>query len=132
MEGVPTEFGFHFNYGPARPIWRIGDKPKTFQLFTVGGMLLVGIDSKSVERGNVSLGATLGIFENAIIVGLGFDLFRGIAARGPAGPGTETIPTGPLGWALSRRGEVTAENVFFVVTANISDVLKRLSGSSEE
>ncbi|MBX3199081.1 MAG: hypothetical protein KF850_40160 [Labilithrix sp.] len=132
MEGVPVEFGFHFTYGPPSTPWRIGPKAKPFQLFTVGGMLLVGINRESDYRGNFSLGAIIGAFENAIILGVGMDLYRGIAVRGPSGPGTETIPTGPIGWAVSRRGEVTAENVFFVVTANIGDVLKRLSGSSEE
>jgi hypothetical protein len=133
-EFVPGEAGFQFLVEPASSPWRLQLKNgETLQLMSWGGLLLASLgEDKALERGSLSLGATLVFFRNAIGLGGGFDLYRGIPVRGADGaPGGDTAFTGVLAWALAQEGEVTAENAFVVVTVNLSSVIGALTGKED-
>ena len=75
------------------------------------------------------MAATLGFFENAISIGVGVDLYRGIpvlGANGSAGAGT--AHTGVLSWAFSPEGEVTPENVFVLLSLSLTRIIGSVSG----
>lgn len=130
LEFIPAEFGFAFVYQPHNRPWRINRKGNgTFQLISVGGMLLTSIDKNDVSRGSLSLAATLGFFQDIVGLGIGLDLYRGIETAGPGGAvGKDTAYTGLLAWSLSPRGEVTPENVFFVVTLGLLPLVNSITG----
>ena len=65
----------------------------------------------------------LGLFEDTLGLGFGFDLYRGIPVQGPDGEsGGSTVPTGLLAWAFAREGEITPENAFVVLTINLASI----------
>jgi hypothetical protein len=130
-EFVPGEAGFQFLVEPASFPWRLQLKNgERLQLMSWGGLLLASLgEEKALERGSLSLGATVVFFKNAIGLGGGFDLYRGIPVRGADGaPGSDTAFTGVLAWAFAQEGEVTAENAFVVVTVNLSSLIVALTG----
>jgi hypothetical protein len=130
-EFVPGEAGFQFLVEPSSSPWRLQMKNgDTLQLMSWGGLLLASLgEDKALERGSLSFGATLVFFKNAIGLGGGFDLYRGIPVQGADGaPGGDTAFTGVLAWAFAQEGEVTAENAFVVVTVNLSSLIGALSG----
>ena len=132
LEFIPGEVGFQFLVEPAGLPWRLNRKNgESLQLISWGGMLLASLgETDAVERGSLSLAATVSFFENNIGLGLGFDLYRGIPVLGIDGtPGRDTAFTGVLAWALAHEGEVTAENAFVVVTFNLGTLVKAISGS---
>lgn len=134
FEFVPAEAGFQFLSEPDGLPWRLQLKDGgSVQIVSWGGMLLAGLGEDSdVERGNLSLAATLAFFDNTIGLGAGFDLYRGIPVLGADGTsGGDTAFTGALAWALSPEGEVTAENAFLVVTINLSTLIDAVSGKHE-
>jgi hypothetical protein len=134
---IPPEFGLQFVYRPSTAPWRLQttasratkDGTKAFQLMSVGGMLLASIDKDDIRRGSVSLAATMTFFEDVIGLGVGVDLYRGIPVAGVGGPGTETAYTGLLAWCFAKEGEVTPENVFFVVTLGLAPLVNAITGS---
>lgn len=131
LEFVPGEVGFQFLSEPATTPWRLQlENGQTLQLMSWGGLLLASLgEDKALERGSLSLAATLAFFKNVIGFGAGFDLYRGIPVLGANGtPGGDTAFTGVLAWALAQEGEVTAENAFFVVTVNLSSLAELLTG----
>ncbi len=124
-EFVPPEFGFQFVYQPHNEPWRYS----TFQLMSVGGMLLARIDTDDVSRGSLSLAATIGFFEETVGFALGTDLYRGLPIEGADGQsGSATAYTGLLAWSLSPQGEVTPENVFFAVTLGLQPFINAITG----
>lgn len=129
-EFVPAEFGFQFLFAPHNAPWRYKlSDGKNFQLLSAGGMLLAGIDKDNVQRGNLSLAATLSFFQEIIGLGVGVDLYRGVPVQGADGQsGSDTAFTGLLAWSLMRRGEVTPENVFFVVTLGLEPLVRSVAG----
>lgn len=130
LEVLPTELGFQFIYNPAPGPWRLKKQDgKSFQLISVGGALLARIKSQSLEQGNISLAAQLGFFDNAISVGVGVDLYRGIPILSGAGvPGGATAYTGLLAAAFAKEGELTAENVFVVLSFSLTKIVSAISG----
>jgi hypothetical protein len=130
LEVLPTELGFQFVYNPAFSPWRLNKQDgKTFQLISVGGALLARIKSQALEQGNISLAVQLGFFDNAISLGVGIDLYRGIPVLSGTGvSGGGTAYTGLLAWAFAREGEVTPENVFVVVSFSLSKIVGAISG----
>jgi hypothetical protein len=130
LELLPAEFGFQFSYRPAASPWRLKKKgDDRFQLLSAGGILLARVDNINFARGGIAIAAVLGLFEETIGVGVGVDLYRGIAVQGADGTaGGGTAYTGILGWAFARQGEVTAENVFVVITLNLSQLAGNLQG----
>jgi hypothetical protein len=134
FELIPAEAGFQFLSEPDGLPWRLQLKDGgSVQIVSWGGMLLFGLGQDSdVERGNLSLAATLAFFENTIGLGAGFDLYRGIPIQGADGTsGGDTAFTGVLAWALAPEGEVTAENAFAVVTVNLTKLIDAISGKRE-
>src|SRR5690606_41887076 len=133
-EFVPGEAGFQFLVEPASSPWRLRLKNgNTHQLMSWGGLMLASLgEDKALERGSLSLGATLVFFDKVIGLGGGFDLYRGIPVRGADGtPGGDTAFTGVLAWAFAQEGEVTAENAFVVVTINLSSLIGALTGKDD-
>jgi hypothetical protein len=133
-EFVPGEVGFQFLSEPVGVPWRIQLKNgESLQLMSWGGLLLASLgEDKALERGSLSLAATIVFFKNTIGLGAGFDMYRGIPVLGADGtPGGDTAFTGVLAWAFAQEGEVTAENAFFVVTANLSKLAEVLSGKED-
>jgi len=132
VEVLPAEFGFQFTYGPQSAPWRfdVADPTKPrFQLMTVGGVILGRVDDRARGQGNISLAATLGFFENAISIGVGVDLYRGIPIQGANGAaGAGTAHTGILAWAFSPEGEVTPENIFVLLSLSLSRIVGSVSG----
>ncbi|MBX3258998.1 MAG: hypothetical protein KF782_04715 [Labilithrix sp.] len=130
IEAVPPELGFQFTYQPAGHPWRLKRRDGShFQLMSWGGMVLAGVRNSNFAQGALRLGATINFFENVIGFGAGFDLYRGIPVLGPSGvAGGETAYTGLLAWALANQGEVTPENLFFVVTLGVDPIVKALTG----
>lgn len=130
LEVLPTEIGFQFIYNPAFSPWRLTRQDgKPFQLISVGGSLLARVKSQSLEQGNISIAAQLGFFDNAISVGVGIDLYRGIPILSGSGvPGGGTAYTGVLAWALASEGEVTPENVFVVFSFSLTKIVAAISG----
>jgi hypothetical protein len=124
-EFIPPEFGFQFVYQPHNEPWRYS----TFQLMSVGGMLLARIDTDDVSRGSLSLAATIGFFEETVGFAVGTDLYRGLPIEGADGQsGSDTAYTGLLAWSLSPKGEVTPENVFFAVTLGLQPFINAITG----
>lgn len=130
LDFVPPEVGFSFTYQPAAAPWRYRLRDgRTFQLVSWGGMMLVQLDKPGRAQGALRLGATLNFFENTIGLGVGVDLYRGIPVLGPGnGSGTGTAYTGLLSWAFTKEGEVTPENVYFVVTFGLDRIVNALTG----
>jgi hypothetical protein len=130
LEVLPTEIGFQFVYNPAFNPWRLTKQDgKPFQLISVGGALLARIKSQSLEQGNISLAAQLGFFDNAISIGVGIDLYRGIPILSGSGvPGGATAYTGLLAAAFAKEGEVTPENVFVVLSFSLTKIVGAISG----
>lgn len=127
---VPSEVGFQFVFQPHNGPWRIKRKKgEPFQLMSAGGMLLASVDKNDVRRGSISLAATLSFFQELVGLGVGVDLYRGIEVADVDGtPGGDTAYTGLLAWSLSPRGEVTPENVFFVVTLGLVPLVNSITG----
>jgi hypothetical protein len=122
VELVPSEVGFQIMFRPSVAPWRIRkDNGGDFQLLSAGGTLLFGFD-RDPKQGSVSLAATLGLVDDVLLLGVGFDLYRGIPL-----PNGETAPTGIVGWGLSRRGEVTPENVFFTFGVNLASIIRPIA-----
>ncbi|WP_394827864.1 hypothetical protein [Pendulispora albinea] len=134
LDVFPTEVGFQFLYLHNGSPWRLQrERGKSFQLMSWGGMLLVRIDNRSLAQGAIRLGTTLNFFENAIGLGIGFDLYRGIPIRGSDGTaGGDTAYTGILSWAFAPHGEVTPENVFIGITFGLEPVVRLLTGEIAE
>ena len=135
LELIPGEVGFQFLVEPSGLPWRMNRKNgESLQLMSWGGLLLASLgEDDAFERGSLSLAATVSFFENNIGLGLGFDLYRGIPVLGSDGtPGGDTAFTGVLAWAFAHEGEVTAENAFFVVTLNLSNLVTALSGKEDK
>jgi hypothetical protein len=136
LDFIPPEVGFQFTFQPATGPWRLrkksdstNGKTSTFQLMSWGGMLLVRVDNKDLAQGAIRLGGTINFFENVVGIGLGFDLYRGIPVLGANGVnGGSTAYTGLLSWAFSKQGELTPENIFFVMTFGLDPIVKALSG----
>jgi hypothetical protein len=130
LEILPTEIGFKFSYNPAFSPWRLSKQDgKSFQLISVGGALLARIKSQALEQGNLSLAIELGFFDNAISLGVGIDLYRGIPVLSGAGiSGGGTAYTGLLAWAFAKEGELTPENVFVVVSFSLTKIVGAISG----
>lgn len=127
---LPAQFGFQFVYRPAETPWRLPlPSHKWYQLLSAGGMLLAHVDTGDASRGSLSLAATLGLFEDSIGLGVGFDLYRGIPVRGADGKaGSSTVYTGLLAPAFAREGELTPENAFVVITLNLAWLTKTVAG----
>lgn len=134
LEVLPTEIGFQFVYNPQYAPWRLVKQDgSTFQLMSFGGALLVRVKDEGLSQGNISLAAELGFFENAISIGVGVDLYRGIPVLGANGvPGAGTAYTGLLAAAFAREGEVTPENVFVLVSFSLTGIINTLSGKVQQ
>ena len=128
LAAIPgPEVGFHVAFLPPYRPWRVKKTDGTwFQLMSVGVTVLAGAASKA-QQGNLGIALTLGFLEERLTLGMGFDLYRGIPV---AGGGTAT--TGVFGWALSPRGEVTPENVFFVVGLGLDSLFSQASGKEQQ
>lgn len=131
LEPVPADVAFSFMYEPNKSPWRLCKKDgKPFQLLSWGGALFVDPSAPRRDQRSISLALMLGLFENWISLGAGVDLYRGIPTQGSDGEsGTGTAYTGLLGWALSRRGEVTPENVFITVALDLSKAVTSATGT---
>lgn len=127
---VPPQLGFQFTYEPPGNPWRLKKKDGSdFQLMSVGGMVLVQVDNRSLAQGAISVGGTLGFFANVIGIGLAVDLYRGIPTQDAnGGAGGATADTGFLAWAFSPHGEVTPEDVSLVLTFGLQPIVDALSG----
>jgi hypothetical protein len=125
LEKIAPEIGFQFVYSPAGPPWRWRTKEGRhdghFQFLSVGGAFLIRLSDQDVSRGGVSLAAVAGFFDNAVSLGIGFDIYRGIPVADVNGArGAATAYTGVASWAFSREGEVTPENVFLLFSVNLA------------
>jgi hypothetical protein len=130
LDLLPAQVGFQFIYRPSATPWQLRlPKHKTYQLLSAGGILLAHVDTNRAALGSLSLAATLGLFDDSIGLGVGFDLYRGIPVRGADGQaGSATAYTGLLAAALAREGELTPENAFVVVTLNLAWLTKTVAG----
>ena len=125
LERIAPEIGFQFAYSPPGKPWRLrgreGVRSANFQFMSVGGAVLVRLSEQDVSRGGISLAAVLGFFEDRISLGMGFDIYRGIAVADADGArGSSTVYTGLAAWGLAREGELTPENVFVVLSLNLA------------
>jgi hypothetical protein len=125
LERIAPEIGFQFAYSPPGSPWRLrgqnGIRSTNFQMMSIGGALLVRLSDQDVSRGGISLAAILGFFEDRVSLGIGFDVYRGIAiADAEHSRGGATAYTGLASWAFAREGELTPENVFIVVSVNLA------------
>lgn len=135
FELIPPELGFQFTYQPVSlrlgKIAAPGDLKKNgdtrLQIISWGGFLLVRVDDKELAQAAVSLGGTVQFFNNTLGLGLGFDIYRGVKARGVDGA-SATAYTGLLSWALATEGEVTPENVFLVLSLGLEPFASALAG----
>ncbi len=125
VETIPSEIGFQVTYKPVSRIWRLKKNDGgNFQLLSAGGMVLFGFD-RDPTRSSVSMAATLGAMEDILVLGVGVDLYRGVGLAD-----NQTAPTGLVGWSLSKRGEVTPENVFFTFGVNIASIIAPISSKA--
>lgn len=134
FEALPAEFGFQFTYRPNGSPWRLRTSSKNdFQLMSVGGILLARVNNDNFSQGEVGVAATWQFLEDSVGIGLGFDLYRGVAVQGPDGQrGEGTAYTGLFSWALARDGEITPENVFVLLTVNVAGLAGKISSKGSE
>ena len=130
LELVPPQLGFQFTYEPPGSGWRVKKKDGTdFQLVSVGGMVLVQVDNRTLAQGSIAVGGTLGFFDNVLGLGVAVDLYRGIPTQGADGKaGSATADTGFLAWAFIPHGELTPEDVSVVLTFGLQPIVDALSG----
>ncbi len=132
LDVVPGEFGFQVTVAPHySPLCLRTRDGKPFQVMSIGGMFLVDPDAGG--HSSWSVAGLLSFLNDTIGVGIGFDLYRAIPVRGADGqPGSAVAHTGLLSWATSATGEMTPENLLFLVTLNASSVAKALGGTGED
>jgi hypothetical protein len=129
IEKLPLDLGFQFSYRPKQSPYRLKTKDGAgFQMISVGGMLSVTMNPRIASQAEVILGFVLSFFDESVSLGLGFDLYRGVPARGSEGAGSDTAPTGLFGWACSKRGEITPENFSLLLTFNVSKIAGSVGG----
>jgi len=125
LEKIAPEIGFQFWYSPTGAPWqwrtKEGRHDAHFQFMSFGGAMLVRLSDQEVSRGGVSLAAIVGFFEDAVSLGIGFDIYRGIPVADVNGArGAATAYTGVGSWAFAREGELTPENVFLLFSVNLA------------
>ncbi len=125
LEKIVPEIGFQFSISPSGSPWRWrtknGRHDGYFQFMSLGGTFLVRLSDQDVSRGGVALAAIAGFFDNAVSLGIGFDLYRGIPVADVNGArGGATAYTGLASWAFAREGELTPENVFLLFSINLA------------
>ncbi len=124
---LDTQVTFQAFFHPAGTPWRRTDERtlRDFQLLSLSAFLTLGIDPQHSAQSEIALGVGLGLFENFLVLGLGFDLYRGVPVRGGDGvPGSHTASTGLLAPLTSTEGEVTPENFFFVIHLNLVSLVR--------
>jgi hypothetical protein len=127
LERIAPEVGFQFAYAPPTSPFRLKTKTSKgdgfFQLMSLGGAFLVRLSDQDISRGGVSLAAIVGFFDNAVSLGIGFDIYRGVPVANVNGTaGGATAYTGLASWAFAREGELTPENVFLVFSINLAKI----------
>lgn len=124
VDAVPGAFGFSVFWDPPGQPWRF--KKTDFQLVSVGALLLFE-KGKVAKQSSLSLGVGVGFLERFIILGFLVDLYRGIPVQGADGAaGSSTAETGLFAWAWGRQGEVTPENVSFVINLGLSQLFSKI------
>lgn len=131
---IPAEFGFFVALDPSTKYWRLhNDKGEELQLFSPVAMVLVSVDKDKPAHSSLSLGVGIGFLNRALTLGISFDLYRGIGVRGGDGvAGSGTAPTGLISWAISRSGEITPENIAILLSANLSELVTKITGNSQK
>jgi hypothetical protein len=122
-EFVPTLIGFRIVYSPHVSPWRLESSGSPLQLLSIEFPLYLE-KAKGNSLAAVSAGVGLTFVNGLLGIGLAFDVYRAVPVAG----GTTRI--GILPWALSRTGEVTAENVAVMLTLGLESLVTRLSGGS--
>ena len=124
-EFVPTLLGLRVVYEPSPSPWRIRTAGEPLQLIGIEfALYLEKADGNALE--SLSAGVGLTLMEGLLGVGLAFDVYRQVPVKGGH------AETGIMPWALSRGGEVTAENVSVMVTIGLEPIVKALTGSTDE
>lgn len=119
---LDTQLTFQVFYHPASRPWRYTDEGthRQFQMMSLSAFLLLGINAQQTAQSEIAVGVGMGFLENYLVLGVGFDLYRGVPVRGGDGvPGSHTVSTGLLGPVTSSEGQLTLENIFFVIHLNL-------------
>jgi hypothetical protein len=122
LQWITPQLAFQVTLRPKARPWRIIDvnDHTEFQSISVSGLLLVGLDTQQARKSEVALGLSVNFLNGILGVGFAFDLYRGIPVLGGTGTsGGDVAPTGLLAAAFTRDGEVTVENVSFLLHLNL-------------
>ncbi|MFO0610779.1 MAG: hypothetical protein U0324_46890 [Polyangiales bacterium] len=113
---LSPQFTFQVTFQPNFRPWRMASG---FQSMSVSGVIITGIDTSQARKSELALGLTVDFLNGIVGVGVALDLYRGVPVRDGAGtPGGDVAPTGLFSAAFLRGGEVTPENVFFLLNLN--------------
>jgi len=126
------QFGFQVVWDPESVPFRVGlEGGGDFQLFSVGFQILGAIEDDNFEQSELSVSLSIGMLNNVLGVGVGIDLYRGVAIQGRDGEGTSTAYTGLLSWALATEGELTIENLMATLYLNVSGIAELITGAAQ-
>jgi len=129
LRTLNTELTFQLFYNPASRPWRRVDEGtlRSFQVMSPTAFLTLGLNDTNLSQSAISMGVGMGFLDNYLILGIGFDLYRGIPVQGGSGsPGGSTANTGLLSLVTSSEGEFTPENIFFVIHLNLLPLARRV------
>lgn len=132
LDTLSGDIGFQVTYAPNRKgLHWYSANGQGLQIVSFGGLLLTQLHpSDPKAETSLSLLGLLGFLDDTIGVGLGFDLYRAVPIKGAEG--RAVAQTGLLAWATSSTGEVTPENMLFVITLNASGVAAALFSKQGE
>ena len=131
FDALPGTLGFQLRFDPDATGFyeRAVDGNGHLQTISLNAFVLLTIDTDVGEQSEVALGLGVSFIDGLIGLGFTFDLYRGVPtlgvdADGSPAAGAGTAYTGLFGWAFAREGEITAENVAFVINFDITAVTR--------
>lgn len=124
LNWLSPQFTFQVTLQPDIRPWR----QPTMQAMSVSGVLIAGVDTTNARKSEIALGLTVDFLNGIVGVGVALDLYRGVPVRSGAGEaGMDVAPTGLFSAAFLRDGEVTPENIFFLLNINFVAVGRTVS-----
>lgn len=124
LRWLSPQLTFQVTFQPDTAPWRLASG---FQSVSLSGIIIAGIDTERAAKSELALGLTVDFLSGIVGVGVALDLYRGVPVRDAAGlPGGDVAPTGLFSAAFLRDGEVSAENVFFLLNLNFVAIGRQL------
>ncbi|HJL17294.1 MAG TPA: hypothetical protein RMH99_16625 [Sandaracinaceae bacterium LLY-WYZ-13_1] len=125
------QFGFQVIWNPDDPPFTVElEDGGSLQVFSIGFQLLGAIDTERFEQSELAITLSIGLLNNVLGLGFGFDLYRGIPILDRNGlPGGDTAFTGLLPWAWATEGEMTPENFVATIYLNLTGLVSAVQGA---